>query len=133
MSAIDALQAGRDAAEEIMIDAGELHGPDVRGALNPVTGKYDVQPGALKYAGKAKVQTTDTIGDAKEAAERVVMRTRFEVHLPMSAPAAAVDDVWTCTASVLDPELAGRRFRVVSLLHKTFMTARRITIEEVQS
>lgn len=116
-----------------MIDAGELRGPDVLGPLNPQTGKYDVQPGPLKYAGKAKVQTTDTIGDAKEAEERIVMRTRFEVHLPMSAPAAAVDDVWRPTASVLDPELVGRRFRVVSLLHKSFMTARRITIEEVQS
>lgn len=133
MSAIDAVLAGRAAAEALMVDAGELRGPDVRGPLNPATGKYDVQPGPLKYSGKAKHQTTDTIGDAKEAAERVVMRTRFEVHLPMSAPAAAVDDVWTCTSAVLDPELAGRRFRIVSLLHKTFMTARRITVEEVQS
>lgn len=116
-----------------MVDAGELRGPDVLGALDPVTGKYAVQPGPLKYAGKAKIQTTDTIGDAKQAAERIVMRTRFEVDLPMSAPAAAVDDVWRPTASVLDPELVGRRFRVVSLLHKSYMTARRLTIEEVQS
>lgn len=133
MTAVDVLIRGRAKAEKLMIDAGELRGPDVLGALDPATGKYDVQPGALKYTGKAKVQTTDTIGDAKEAVERVVMRTRFEVDLPMSAPAAAVDDVWTCTASVTDPELAGRRFRVVSLLHKSYMTARRLTIEEVQS
>lgn len=132
MSAGDALLAGRDLAEELMIDAGELRGPDVKGPLGPDR-TYTPTPGPLKYTGKAKMQTTDTIGDPKSAAERVVMRTRFELHLPMSAPAAAVDDVWTMTSSVLDPELAGRRFRVVSLLHKSFMTARRITVEEVQS
>jgi hypothetical protein len=51
----------------------------------------------------------------------------------MSAPAAAVDDIFTVTSSVLDPELAGCRFRVASLVHKTFMTARRLAVEEVQS
>lgn len=116
-----------------MLDAGELRGPDVRGALNPSTGKYTYTPGALKYSGPAKVQTTDTIGNKGDAAERVVVTTRFEVHLPMSAAAAEVDDIWTCTASVLDQQLVGRKFRVASLVHKTFMTARRIAVEEVQS
>lgn len=133
MSATDALLAGRDAAEELMIDAGELRGADVKGAPNQTTGKPSVTPGALKYAGKAKIQTTDTIGNPAEAVERVVMRTRFELHLPMAAPAAAVDDVWTCTASELDPQLVGKRFRVVSLIHKSMMTARRIAVEELQS
>lgn len=116
-----------------MVDAGELRGPDVRGALNQTTGLYPVTPGALKYAGKAKLQTTDTIGNRTSAAERIVMTTRFEVHLPMDAPAAAVDDVWTFTAAELDPELVGRRFRVASLVHKSFLTARRLAVEEVQS
>jgi hypothetical protein len=116
-----------------MIDAAELRGPDVKGPLNTTTRKYPVTPGALKYSGIAKVQTTDTIGNANDAAERVVMRTRFELHLPMSAPAAAVDDVITITSSGLDPQLVGRRFRVVSLVHKSFMTARRLAVEEVQS
>lgn len=116
-----------------MVDAGQLRGPDVKGPLNQSTGKYTPTPGALKYTGKAKLQTTDTIGNKGDAAERVVMTTRFELHLPMSAPAAAVDDVWTFAASALDPELVGRRFRVVSLVHKSFMTARRLAVEEVQS
>lgn len=133
MSATDALLAGRAAAEALMVDTGELRGPDVRGALDPDTGQYAVTPGPLRYTGKAKLQTTDTIGNRGDAAERVVMTTRFELHLPMSAPAAAVDDVWTPTTSELDPELVGRRFRVASLVHKSFMTARRLAVEEVQS
>lgn len=116
-----------------MIDTGELRGPDAKGPLNMTTRKYPTTPGSLKYSGAAKVQTTDTIGNAKDAAERLIMTTRFEVHLPMSAPAAAVDDVWTCTSSELDPQLVGRRFRVVSLVHKSFMTARRLAVEEIQS
>lgn len=132
MTAADALLRGRVKAEGLMVDAGELRGPDVKGPLGS-DGTYSPTPGALKYAGKAKMQTTDTMGHPEHAAERVVMRTRFELHLPMSVAAAAVDDVWTMTASVLDPELVGRRFRVASLLHKSFMTARRITVEELQS
>lgn len=133
MSASETTEAGREAAEELMVDAGELRGPDVRGPLNQSTGKYSPVPGALKYAGLAKLQTTDTIGNKGDAAERVVMTTRFELHLPMPAPAAAVDDVWTFTASELDPQMVGRRFRVASLVHKSFMTARRLAVEEVQS
>lgn len=133
MTADDVLLRGRERAEELMVDAGELRSADVKGAPDGTTMKPSVTPGALKYAGVAKVQTTDTIGNASQAIERVVMRTRFEVHLPMSAPAAEVDDVWTCTASELDPQLVGRRFRVVSLVHKSLMTARRLAVEELQS
>lgn len=133
MSSESALLAGRELAEAQMLDAGELRGPDTKGPLDTTTRRYPITPGSLKYAGAAKVQTTDTIGNAKDAAERLIMTTRFEVHLPMSAAAAAVDDVWTCTSSELDPQLVGRRFRVVSLVHKSFMTARRLAVEEIQS
>lgn len=133
MTATDALVRGRERAEELMVDTGELRGPDIRGALDPDTGQYAVTPGPLKYTGKAKIQTTDTIGNRSDAAERIVMTTRFELHLPMSAPAAAVDDVWTPATSNLDQELVGRRFRVASLIHKSLMTARRLAVEEIQS
>lgn len=133
MSASEAVLAGREAAEELMVDTAELRGPDVKGPLNTTTRKYPITPGTLKYSGMAKVQTTDTIGNANDAAERIVMRTRFELHLPMSAAAAEVDDVITVTTSELDPQLVGRRFRVVSLVHKSFLTARRLAVEEVQS
>jgi hypothetical protein len=116
-----------------MVDTLELRGPDVKGTLDPDTGIYPTTPGPLKYTGIGKVQTTDALGNAAEAAERVVMVTRFSAHLPMSAAAAAVDDVITVTASEHDPQLVGRRFRVASLIHKSLMTARRLAVEEVQS
>ena len=133
MSAADVVLRGRERAEEQMVDTVELRGPDVRGPLDPATGQYQTTPGPLKYLGPGKIQTTDTIGNAADAAERVVMVTRFGAHLPMSALAAAVDDVITVKASVLDQQLVGRRFRVVSLVHKSLMTARRLSVEEVQS
>jgi hypothetical protein len=133
VTAADVLTRGRDRHEALMVDAGELRGPDVRGELDPVTRTYPTTPGELKYAGKARLQTVEAQGREAEALERTVMRAGFVLQLPMSAPAAAVDDVWTHTASDLDPELVGRRFRVVSLIHKTHMTARRIQVEEIQS
>jgi hypothetical protein len=130
---MDILDAGRDLAEELMVDACELRAPDVQGSLNETTNTYTPTPGALRYSGACKVQTTDTIGQDRAAGERLTTTTRFEVHLPMSAAAAQVDDVITITASQSDPQLVGRRFRVASLVHKTWMTARRTAVEEVQA
>lgn len=129
----DLLARGREFAEELFVDSGELRGPDVDGPLDEATGQYTKVPGTLKYAGPAKAQTTETIGRATDSGERTKMVTRFELHLPMSAPAAAVDDIWRWTTVLYDPELLGRKFRVASLMHKSFLTARRMTVEEVQS
>jgi hypothetical protein len=132
VTAESVLLSGRQAAEALMVDAGELRGPGTR-VLDEDTGQYVVTPGPVKYSGKAKIQTTDAIGNDSEAGDRLVMTTRFRVDLPMGAPSAAVDDVFTVTSSLHDPELVGCRFRVASLVHKTFMTARRLAVEEVQS
>lgn len=115
-----------------MVDAGELRAPGTR-VIDEDSGQYVTTPGALKYSGKAKIQTVDALGQDNEAGDRVIVQTRFRVDLPMSAPAAAVDDIFTVTTSLHDPELAGCRFRVASLVHKSFMTARRLAVEEVQS
>lgn len=113
-------------------ETGELRGPDTQGPIGE-DGTYPVVPGALKYSGIGKVQTTEALGNDADAGDRLVMVTRFRVDLPMSAPQAAVDDVWTPTASEHDPQLVGKRFRVVSLTQKSYMTARRLAVEEVQS
>jgi hypothetical protein len=115
-----------------MVDTCELRAPDTR-VWNEATGTYTDTPGTLRYSGVCKVQTTDTIGQDRAAGERLTTTTRFEVHLPMDATAAQVDDIITITASVLDPQLVGRRFRVASLVHKSHMTARRIPVEELQA
>ena len=133
MTAAGTLARGRKRAEALMVDVGELRGPDVKGPLDEDTNQYTYAPGPLKYAGKGKLQTTDAIGNDKVAGDRAIMVTRFEVHLPMSAPEALVDDVWTFTASAHDPQMVGKRFRVATPPHKTFFTARRIAVEEVQS
>lgn len=132
MTAAGPLARGRRRAEALLVDAGELRGPGAR-VLDEDSGQYVTTPGPLKYAGKAKIQTSDTIGNDAEAGDRLVMQTRFRVDLPMSAPAAAVDDIFTVTSSAHDPELVGCRFRVASLVHKSYMTARRLAVEEVQS
>ena len=133
MTAAGTLARGRKRAEALMVgEEGELRGPTMNGPITP-DGTYPAIPGTLKYAGIGKVQTTDAIGHGVDAGDRTVMETRFEVHLPMSAPQAAVDDVWTHTVSAHDPQLVGKRFRVTSLMQKSYMTARRLAVEETQS
>jgi hypothetical protein len=116
-----------------MVDAGELRGPDVNGPIDENTGQYTKVPGPLKYSGKAKVQTVDALGNEEEAGDRMTVQTRFRVDLPITAAAAAVDDVFTVTSSTHDQQLVGKRFRVASLVHKSFLTARRLSVEEVQA
>lgn len=128
------LDDARQFAESLMLDTGELRGPDVRGALNESTQQYTYTPGALKYSGKCKIQLrVSATGASPVAGDRAMAVLRYEVHLPMSTAAAAVDDWFKVTASVSDPELVGRRFRVAALVHKTHMSARRLICEEVQN
>lgn len=113
-------------------EEGELRGPDTR-VLDEDSGQYTYTPGSLKYAGIGKVQSTDAIGNDADAGDRAIMVTRAEVHLPIAAPIAAVDDVWTQTASLVDPQMVGRRFRIASKEPKSLATVRRLAAEETQS
>ena len=55
---------------------------------------------------------------------------RYTIHLPATA-GVTVDCMVTVTASVLDTNLVGRRYRVAAFLHKTMATANRLAVDEV--
>lgn len=117
-----------------MRDACRLNGPDVKGPLDEASGQYTPVAGTLRYAGRCKVQLrVSATGSEPVAGDRALTVLRYELHLPMTAAAAVVDDVVTITAAASDPELVGRRFRVAALVHKTDLTARRLIVEEVQT
>lgn len=83
------------------------------------------------YSGACKFQAT-----ISSAANPVSGEHRFTVQdlrfdLPVSAGPLAVNDLVTVTASLLDPQLVGRVYRVAELFHKSFATAQRSRVEEV--
>jgi hypothetical protein len=131
MSAINIAKRGRRAAERLMVDACTITRVTGQpGELDPDTGIRDPAPTATVYAGKCRVQTYEAHESTPDSAEHVYTVQRYAIHLPVAAD-VQVDDQITVTASMLDAGLAGRSYRVVGLLHKTFATANRVAVDEI--
>jgi hypothetical protein len=131
VSAQSAVIQGRAAAEAIMVDACSI----VRvtgepGPLNPATGERDPAPTATVYAGKCRVQTYEAHESTPDSGDHVYSVQRYAVHVPVGTN-AQVDDQITITSAVMDPDLAGREYLVVALLHKSLATANRLAVDEI--
>lgn len=125
------LLESRADAESLMLDTciiGTLGAP----VTDPVT---DVVTTPLEtlYTGKAKVQGLDPQEGNPEAGGATLTVQRYRVDIPVGSYAPKIGHVVEITAASLDPNLAGRRYRVVALLHKTMATAYRLGVEEVSS
>jgi hypothetical protein len=121
----------RAEAESLMIDTVTVDrqsGEETHFQTGAVTQTYtDV------YSGAAKVQATISQSRVAAAGEHQYTVQEYRVDIPVSAGPLQVGDRVTVTASVLDPFLAGRVYRVVELFHKSFATAQRARVEEVTS
>lgn len=132
MSAATAIARGRVFAESLMLDAvtvthktGESTDPDT-GVITPTL--------STVYTGICKVQHAGTrSAQSRDLGEASVQITHAQLHLPMTAVGIQADDVATVTASTLDPELVGKVFVIRAASHKSFLTARRYDIQDVDS
>ena len=118
----------RAEAEALMVDScligrasGTVESPD--GVVTPTYTPV--------YEGKCKVQQTIAQSNTPVAGEHQFTVLDAAVHLPVSAPDLFVDDVVTIDASVNDPRLTGRVYRVVEPFRKSFATAQRARVKEV--
>lgn len=132
MSAATALARGRLAAQALMVDACTIQhrtGQTTDPLSGVVTPTY-----ALKYSGKAKVQTAGagSMGRRYNVGEVAEVMVRLELHLPIvGSESVARGDLITITVCLHDAALVGRVMRVHDLSHKSFATARRFLLEEV--
>lgn len=134
MSAATALARGQAAAEKLMVDACTIRRRDPDSDVtDPDTGevtKAYAAPDPL-YAGKCRVQQALAQAQQQDAGEDYLLLLRLEVHLPVAGTTGLqVGDEVTVTASVHDPDLAGRVFLVRDLFHKTHPTSRRVQVTE---
>lgn len=113
-----------------MVDACVIRAPSTTGDMDPDTGLRPEVPGAVVYAGNCKVQTYEAHEANPESGDHVFSVQRSSIHIPATVE-VPVGHLLTVTASVLDPNLVGRRFRVSAVLHKTFATANRLQVDEV--
>lgn len=100
------------------------------GQNREATGEAVPVYGQTVYAGRCRLQLRGLAGQNMDVGEQRVDLLRAELQLPIAVTGLAVDDRVEITAS-LDPDLAGRLFRLSDLFHKTHATARRVMIEEV--
>ncbi len=125
---------GRSAAEARMTDACSIAHPGAAATFDPVTGTYTDPTATVFYTGPCEVQVSDGLtAQEGEAGGAELTVLRLMVKVPVEVTGVVVDDVVTITASLLDPDLVGRVFQVVAGHAKSFLTARRLQVEEVRS
>lgn len=113
-----------------MVDACRVERPDGAGSVNEVTGRTEPRWAAV-YEGRCRFQMPAAVQETVETPGRESTLQRFVISVPVSAASARIGDRITATACRLDPQVAGRRFVVIALHHKSHATARRFTAEEV--
>jgi hypothetical protein len=128
MSAASALARGRAAVEALMVDACTITRVGERDT-DTTTGEV-TEPVSTLYTGQCRVQQAQAQATEETVGEDHLLLLRLEVQLPMSVTGLEVGDLITITASVHDPDLPGRVFRIHDLAHKTHATARRVQCVE---
>lgn len=128
MTAALATLAGRAAASRLMVDTCTItRGPGAE-TFDPATGEYVTSAPVTLYTGPCRVKAAgvDVVTQAPGQADSLLP---FEVSVPITAVAFAVDDVVTITASQLDPALVGLVLRVTLIPAGSHLTARRLGCE----
>lgn len=115
-----------------MVDACAITRAGGAPTFDPNTGTYTDPADSPVYTGACEVQISDGLNaSTSEVGGQVVTERRVTVKVPVSAEGIQIDDVVTITASDLDPDLVGQRFRVVAGFAKSFATSRRLQVEAV--
>lgn len=130
MSVSDLLAAGRAAAEVLMVDrctVRRVTGKTTNTSTGEVTPTYAV----VMTNQACKVQARGNWGESRDVGEANLVILSIEVHFPVAITSIDTRDEITIDASVHDPDLVGRVFRVRDIHHKSFATARRLMCQEV--
>lgn len=124
---------GRAAAEALMTDEVEIRGPDTVGPIDPDTGKKTRVPGALRYAGKCKVQSFEGYAAAANSGGHMYTTQQHRIDIPVGAGPVFSEDIATITASALNAQLVGARSTINGQLNKSAATAQRLQCTRVAS
>jgi hypothetical protein len=131
VSATSVILRGRAAAERLMLDACTVRRLASE-ATNRETGVV-IPTYTTVYSGKCKFQQRATGSSQQDLGQATIMLVQLEVHLPASVTGVLSEDIVTCTASVLDAELVGRTWLVQGEAHKSYLSARRLVLQELTS
>lgn len=130
MSVAAAIDAGRVAAEALMLDTCTITRPGAgKGTWNEGTGTYDPPAPTTVYAGKCKVQTRDVQVATPDVAGREAYVVEWTLHLPVvGSEGVRQGDAAMITAAAFDAALVGRTVIVQGPHLGTAKTARRLPV-----
>lgn len=129
--------AGRRAAEEAFTDTASFKRLTGRMTLDETNGR-EVPEYEHLFTSPCKIRigaVGTLVPVAKELDEggREITTLRSVIHVPMEAPPLLPNDVAVMGGAGLDPQIAGRVYKVVAPIVQTYATARRFSVEEVLS
>jgi len=129
MSAADAVLAGRQAAEALMVDTCRITSGG-EPVTDPDTGEV-TNARTTVYEGKCKVQSKDSATSTPEAGGATFTVVSRQVHIP--ANAAEIHDGYEVevTGSLLNSFTVGKVYRVEGFTPDTFDTAFRLPVKEI--
>jgi len=123
----DMMPMFRENAESLMSDAVRIE--SLTGASELVAGK-EVPVRVLVYEGKGRFQSFEPYEQTPSVPGGEVTVQRNGLSIPVAVGPAKIGHIVTCLSSAMDPYMAGREYRVASLLHKTHATAQRLVLTE---
>lgn len=128
MSVASAIQAGRRAAERLMIDlirVSRVSRVPVEDGLGGVT-----YPTIVVYEGAGKIQTYEPYEQTSTVGGATLVIQRYSVHVPWDAGVFEPGDVVQVVEAAWDIASVGRKYRVAGMHEKTLQTAQRLLVDE---
>lgn len=123
-----AIQAGRRAAERLMVDQvriSRVSKVPVEDGLGGVT-----YPETLVYEGVGKVQTYEPYEQTPAVGGTTIVLQRYSIHVPWDAAIFEPGDVVVIVAARWEVASVGREYRVAGLHEKSLQTAQRLLVDE---
>ncbi|QWY79640.1 head-to-tail stopper [Arthrobacter phage Persistence] len=130
--AVALLLRGRAKAEEQMVDTCTITRGDGTTVTDPVTGEV-TEVSTEVYAGKCKVQSSNSSTSAPDAGGHTFTVVARQVHIPANAADVRDGDVITLTSSALNTFTVGKKYRVDGFTPDTYDTAARMPVKVMTS
>lgn len=131
MNAGPLLARGRARAEALMVDTCTIERPTGTKIRDENTGGFTRVMQPLYTGQRCRVQSRGYWGQRTDVGQADLILLQLEIQLPVSVTGLRVHDVITVTASVNDPDLVGRKFRLKDEMHKSHATSRRVMCTEI--
>ncbi len=132
-AAKETLAAGRALSVSLMVDTCVVRRPTGRTAIDPTTRRETVVWETL-FTSKCKIQSSAvqawSFSDS-QAAGRTAITLDSEIQMPWDTPRLDVGDEIEITASTVNPQSVGRKYRVDTPTVKTFSTKSGVQVQEV--